>query len=157
MSDEQDASSRAHKFLTVRQSTEVARIDNDEIDAILKEAAESTRPKPRPVETKPQAAPKPAPEPPRSPPPAVITQPKPSVAVQSQTPGVTAEVLPPASSAPAQGEQSTQNITVVVNTPAPVVPAYPWWWGGYPYYYHPPVCPSCGGPARRCLRWRCPY
>src|SRR5579863_2674383 len=111
MNDKEDASSRAHRFLAVRRSTEVAPINNDEIDAILKEAAESTRPKPRPVETKPQpqAAPKPPPEPPRSSPPALVAQPKPSVAVQSQTPGVTAEVLPPASSAPAQGEQSTQN------------------------------------------------
>jgi hypothetical protein len=154
MSDKDDASSRAHRFLAVRRSTEVAPIDNDAIDAILKEAAKSSRP----VETKPQpqAAPKLAPEPPRSSPPAVIAQPKPSVAVQSQTPGVTAEVLPPASSAPAQGEQSTQNITVVVNTPAPVVhPGWGWW--GYPYYYHAPPCPACGGPAQPCRRWRCPY
>ena len=157
MSNEDDAASRAHKYLAVRRSTAVAKIDHDAIDALLKEAAESTQAKPRPVATRPQEAPvqNPVPEPPRSAPLAVAAQPKASaVAVQSKTPGVTAEVLPP--STPAQGGHAAPNITVVVNTPAPVVHPYPWWgWWGYPY--HPVVCPTCGGRPGPCHRWRCPY
>jgi anti-sigma factor RsiW len=157
MSDDDDALSRANKFLAIVPGREVAKIDNDAIAALLKEAKDSTRPKepPRPVETKPQ--PRPAQEPvrewPRNSPPAVAAQPKPSVAVQSQTPGVTAEVLPPAAPAPGQGQPSNQNITIVVNTPAPAVHPYPWW--GYPYY--PAVCPACGRLPHHCMRWRCPY
>lgn len=89
MSDDDDALGQANKFLAVRQSTEIATIDNDAIAALLEEAEEATRPRepPRPVETKPQpqSRPQPVQEPPRNPPPAVAT--RPTVAVQSQTPG----------------------------------------------------------------------
>jgi hypothetical protein len=159
MSDNDDALSRANKFLTVRRSTEVARIDNDAIAALLKEAEDSARPKEpsRPVETKPQTRPvqEPVREAPRHAPPAVVEQSKPSVAVQSQTPSVTAEVLPPA--APAHGQPNNQNITIVVNTPAPAVNPYPWWGGWWGYLYYPALCPACGARPHHCLHWRCPY
>ena len=156
MSDD-DALSRTNRFLTVRKSTEVARTGDDDIDALLGEVEQSTRPKP--VAPKPPLAapaPKPAPEPVRNPLAVAAPSTRPAVAVQSQTPGVTAEVLPPASP-PQDGSGGTQNITVVVNTPAPVVAPYPWWggWWGYPYY--PATCPACHGRPYHCGRWRCPY
>jgi hypothetical protein len=156
---EDDAFSRANRFLTVRKSTELAISDSD-IDDLLKDADESTRPKP--VETKARPAPPPqksAPAPASHPPPAVSAPKNPGVTVQAP-PGVTAEVLPPES--PAQSGQDGKNINVVVNVQqAPVVHPYPsWWWGyGYPYPYYPPaaICGVCGEHARRCGRWRCPY
>jgi hypothetical protein len=156
MSD--DAFSKANRFLTVRKSTDVARIGDTDIDALLKEAEESTRPKP--FETRAPPAPPPQkPAPVSHPPPAVSAPKNPGVTVQAP-PGVTAEVLPPVS--PAQGGQDVQNINVVVKVEqAPVAHAYPpWWWGyGYPYPYYPPaaICHVCREHPRRCGRWHCPY
>jgi hypothetical protein len=159
MSDDDDALSRANKFLAVVPGREVARIDNDVIADLLKQAEETARPKesPRPVMVKSWAAPvtEPIPEPPRNPPPAIVAQPTPALVESSQAPAVTPEILSPAAPPVAQEGAAAQNTTVVVNVTAPAVP----WWGYWgPYYYPPPpVCPVCLHPrVAFCRRWRCP-
>ena len=156
-----DAYSKANRFLALRKSTDVALTGDTNVDALLKEAEELSRPspaatKPKPAATKaPQPTPAPKPAPIANPPAVSAPQQRPAVAVQSETPGVTAEVLPPE-----KGGQDGQNITVVVNVQqAPVVAAYPWWGWGYPYGYypHPVICHRCGKYAHHCGRWTCPY
>ena len=165
MSDENDALDRANKFLAVIPGRAVARINNDDIAALLKEAEEATRPKepPRPIETK-QQAPKikaePLREAPSNPVP-VVKQPEQTVVVQQpQSPAATAEVLPPVAVPAGQENGNGQNTNVVVNVTMPAMPAHPWWgyWGPAPYYPHA-YCPArgCTRPyLHPCGNWFCP-